>query len=176
MTSSIGKRALVAVAAAALLVAGCSSGTTPDATAPLSTDEAAALYLQAVCPANAIAAAVSERIDGWSAATEELNDADIEVLSAGASGLRMSASVLTSPPQPWPSEVSAGVTEVATEIDLVAESFEQMAEAQSRGAAFELRFVSQRNAGGEADRVRERLGLPPDGPDGGGCPAGSLVQ
>lgn len=156
---------------AAVLGVGCAGG--DEAAEPLSVDEAAALYLQVVCPANLAFEAVGGTIADWEGADAPLGAEDVALLERAAVVLRVGAATLTAPPQPWPATVETGIDEIAGQIAAAGSAFAAMAGEPTRGAAFAQRFTAANDAGGEADRVRERLGLPPDEPGANGCPAGS---
>ena len=164
------------LAAAALVLVGVLGGGCAgddDASAPLTVDEAAALYLQVVCPANLAFEAVGGTIAGWEGVDAPLGAEDVALLERAAIVLRVGATTLTEPPQPWPTTVETGIGEIAEQVAAAGSAFEAMAGEPTRGEAYAQRFTATNDAGGEADRVRERLGLPPDEPGANGCPAGS---
>jgi hypothetical protein len=164
---------VAALVLVAVLGVGCAGQ--DDAREPLSTDEAAALYLQVVCPANLAFEAVGRTIVDWEGAETPLGAEDTALLERAAVVLGVGAATLSTPPQPWPTAVEAGIDEIAEQVAAAGSAFEAMAAESTRAAAYAQRFTATNDAGGEADRVRERLGLPPDEPGANGCPAGSAL-
>ena len=162
------------MAAAALLLAisGCgNSDEANSATVPaMSSSTAGTYYLAAVCPANQAFEDVDALTAGWDGQTETLSESDVSTLTDAADTLTTSARLLEEPPAPWPANVQMGVSEVATEMGTVAGSYQAMAAAPSRDAAAAAAYIGGNTAGGEAQLVRERLGLPPDNAADSGCP------
>ena len=163
---------LVAAAALLLAISGCgSSDEANSATVPaMSSSTAGTYYLAAVCPANQAFEDVDALTAGWDGQTETLSESDVSTLTDAADTLTTSARLLEEPPAPWPANVQVGVGEVAAEMGTVAGSYQAMATATSRDAAVGLAYTAGNTAGGEAQFVRDRLGLPPDGAANDGCP------
>lgn len=157
----------IAVLLTAALASGC--GGSPESGDPMPTDVASTIYLTAVCPANDVFEEVGALTETWEGQGEPLTESDVAVLEEGAGTLTIGAQWLREPPGPWPTDVQRGVAEVADEMSKVADSYEAMADAESHGAAYDLRYTGGNSAGGEANRVRERLGLPPDDAPDNGC-------
>lgn len=163
-----------AAALAATLLAATGCGGSEEAAAPptfqaMTISTAATYYLAAVCPANQVFDDVEALTSDWEGQTTPLTSADAATLRDSADALNDGVRLLNEPPAVWPTEVQVGVVQVADEMSTVADSYQQMAAAPSRDAAAAQAYTGGNTAGGEAQLVRERLGLPPDNADDNGC-------
>lgn len=176
------KRSAVLGAVGAMLITapGCggSESTSTSTSRPTSsptfqtmdTATAATYYLTAVCPANEVFDEVGALTADWAGQTTELTNSDVATLTGSAETLNTSVQLLNEPPAVWPTPVQVGVVQVAAEMGTVAASYQAMAQAPSRDTALGLAYTGGNTAGGEAQLVRERLGLPPDNAADNGCP------
>ena len=149
------------------LAAGCGGG--DEAGPPMTTDVAGTIYLTAVCPANDVFEEVETLTAYWDSDQEPLTESEVAVLEQGAATLTVGVTWLREPPGPWPTQVQNGIDDVADEMEKVSESYQSMAEAETHDEAYDRRYTGGNSAGGEANLVRERLGLPPDGAADNGC-------
>lgn len=138
----------------------------------MSIEQAAELYLTAVCPTNEYIDVFNEKMSSWITSDNKLSAADKRMFEDAQEVSRLAAQLLDSPPSNWPEGTEEGIDEIVVSLLQDVSKYQKAAVADTQSEAYLARYAvidGGVNSNSQAQLVRLRLGLPAADAEDDGC-------
>jgi hypothetical protein len=138
----------------------------------MTTEQAADLYLQAICPTNEYLFMFNKQMKSWIDSKKALSAADKKLFASAAKESRAGAQLLDTTPAQWPPGTEAGIEEVIVSLLQDVSKYQKAAKAKTQSDAYFARYEvidGGINSNSQAQLVRLRLELPPADAKNDGC-------